>query len=182
MPDDNRQDRHEADNDTETGAKGHIYAIQKHDASTLHYDLRLQTGDTLASWAVPKGPSTDPADKRLAIRVEDHPVDYAEFEGVIPEDDYGGGTVMLWDRGTYRDLKDKPLAEALEEGRAEVCLEGEKLHGGYALIKMKGRGKDNWLLIKMDDEHARRKTDITREAPDSVATGRSIEDIADEER
>ena len=163
--------------ETSTG----IYCIQKHRASTLHYDLRLQVGDTLASWAVLKGPSTDPADKRLAIRVEDHPLDYADFEGVIPEGGYGAGTVMLWDRGTCENLKDKTLPQALADGHVEVFIRGEKLHGGYALVKMRGRGEDNWLLIKMDDEHARRETDITDAEPRSVTTGRTLDDIAREE-
>ena len=158
-----------------------IYCIQKHRASTLHYDLRLQIGGALASWAVPKGPSTDPADKRLAIRVDDHPLDYADFEGVIPEDSYGAGAVMLWDRGTHENLKDRSLEDALADGHLEVFIQGEKLQGGYALVKMQGRGEDNWLLIKMDDDHARRHIDITEAAPHSVASGRTLEGIAAED-
>jgi len=154
--------------------------MQKHRASTLHYDLRLQIGDALASWAVPKGPSTDPGEKRLAIRVEDHPLDYADFEGVIPDESYGAGAVMLWDRGSYENMKEGAATDALRDGHLEVFIRGEKLHGAYALVKMKGRGGDKWLLIKMDDEHASRDIEITETAPHSVATGRTLDDIARE--
>ncbi len=161
--------------------EGRTYAIQKHDASRLHYDLRLECEGVLLSWAVPKGPSLNPADKRLAVRTEDHPLDYAGFEGAIPEDEYGGGTVMVWDTGTFENIKDTPLPQMAEEGHIEVRLEGRKLKGNWALVQMKGRGEKNWLLIKMKDDFADRERDITEEGPDSALTGRTMEEIAEEE-
>lgn len=159
-----------------------MFVIQKHDARNLHYDFRLEVDGTLASWAVPKGPSTDPRDKRLAIHVEDHPLDYADFEGIIPEGMYGAGTVLVWDRGTYRNLmeeKDDPLSmeESIEKGHVEIWLEGEKLQGGYALVQMKGRGENNWLLIKMDDDKADARRNPVSTQPDSVISGASLEEI-----
>ena len=162
------------------------FVIQKHDASSLHYDLRLEIDGTLKSWAVPKGPSTDPADKRLAIPTEDHPLDYADFEGVIPEDQYGGGTVLVWDRGTFRNITEKdgelqPLDQAWKNGHLLVELHGEKISGGYALQRT-GSGDDaNWLLIKMDDDAADARRNPVSTEPDSVLSGRSIEDIAEDE-
>jgi len=160
---------------------GNTYVIQKHDASRLHYDLRLECDGVLLSWAVPKGPSLDPADKRLAVMVEDHPLDYAAFEGIIPGDEYGGGTVMVWDEGTFENVKDVPLSKAVAAGHVEVRLHGRKLKGDWALIEMKGRGENNWLLVKMKDEFADRSRDITEAEPDSALTGRSLEEIAGEE-
>lgn len=137
------------------------FVIQKHDATNLHYDFRLEIDNTMKSWAVPKGPSTDPSVKRMAIPTEDHPLEYAAFEGTIPQGQYGGGTVMIWDNGTFRNLKTdengKPisLSDAYKMGTLEFWLEGQKLKGGYALIKMKqGNMKGNWLLVKMNDEEA----------------------------
>src|SRR4051794_7407117 len=135
------------------------FVIQKHAASSLHYDFRLEVDGTLRSWAVPKGPSTDPRDKRLAVEVEDHPLDYADFEGVIAEGSYGAGPVIVWDIGPYRNISERkgeevPLAEALAAGRASVWLEGSKLRGGYALTRMRGGDKPQWLLIKRRDEQA----------------------------
>lgn len=157
------------------------FVVQKHDASHLHYDFRLEWGGVLLSWAVPKGPSLDPKDKRLAVEVEDHPVDYADFEGVIPEDEYGGGTVMVWDRGTYEPRGD--MAQMLDAGSVKVHMGGEKLHGGFALVRMKRRTdetRDSWLLIKERDDEARPRDsyDVLTERPDSVKTGRSMEEIA----
>jgi DNA ligase D-like protein (predicted 3'-phosphoesterase) len=164
------------------------FVIQEHDATTLHYDFRLEFGGVLVSWAVPKGPSTDPRDKRLAIRTEDHPLDYAMFEGVIPEDEYGGGTVLVWDSGTYRNLRarkgrnSRSMEHSLEDGLIEVELAGKKLHGGYALKRTDDDENERWLLIKMDDEHADARRRPTSTEPDSVESGRSLDEIADEQR
>jgi len=164
-----------------------LFVIQKHDASSLHYDLRLEIDGTLKSWAVPKGPSMDPSEKRLAIPTEDHPLDYADFEGVIPEDQYGGGTVLVWDRGPFRNLTEKggelqPIEEAWSKGHLLVELKGEKISGGYALHRT-GSGEDaNWLLIKMDDDQADARRNPVSTEPDSVLSGRSIEQIADAEK
>jgi DNA ligase D-like protein (predicted 3'-phosphoesterase) len=164
-----------------------IFVIQKHDASTLHYDFRLEVDGVLKSWAVPKGPSTDPREKRLAMPTEDHPLEYADFEGVIPEGEYGAGIVMVWDSGTYRNLRqDKEgekvsMEKALEEGKLEVALEGQKLQGGYALIRT-GRGdKPRWLLVKMADEEADARRNPVSTEPASVVSGRTLEEIAKQE-
>ncbi|KTB48702.1 DNA polymerase ligase N-terminal domain-containing protein [Dehalogenimonas alkenigignens] len=154
-----------------------VFVVQKHAASRLHYDLRLEIDGVLKSWAVPKGPSMDPEVKHLAVPTEDHPMAYGGFEGTIPEGEYGAGTVMVWDTGTYRNIKaEKPrpesMAESFDEGRIEVFLEGKKLAGRFALIKT-ARG---WLFFKMKDEYAR-AGDITAEAPDSAISGRNLEQI-----
>lgn len=160
---------------------GNLYIIQKHAASRLHYDFRLELGGVLKSWAVPKGPSLNPADKRLAVEVEDHPVSYGSFEGIIPEGSYGGGTVMLWDSGTWEPLKD-PL-KGLRDGRLEFSLHGEKLKGEWALVRMAPRAnedKNNWLLIKMKDDYSRRGgKSVVDEYPLSAASGRTMKEIAD---
>lgn len=158
------------------------YVIQKHAASQLHYDFRLEWDGVLLSWAVPKGPSLDSADKRLAVQVEDHPIDYADFEGTIPAEEYGGGTVMVWDRGTYTPRGD--MGEMHAGGSIKVDLHGEKLEGGFALVRMKrrpGETRDNWLLIKERDAHVRPREayDVLVEQPDSVVTGRSIDAITE---
>jgi DNA ligase D-like protein (predicted 3'-phosphoesterase) len=161
------------------------FVIQKHDATSLHYDFRLEAGGVLKSWAVPKGPSTDPRDKRLAMPTEDHPLEYANFEGVIPEGEYGGGTVLVWDCGTYRNSSERDgvelaIEDALEQGHATVWLEGEKLRGGYALTRI-GKGKrERWLLVKMDDEGADRRRKPVKSQPDSVLSGRGLEEIAEQ--
>jgi bifunctional non-homologous end joining protein LigD len=156
------------------------FVIQKHAASRLHYDFRLELDGTLKSWAVPKGPSLDPSDKRLAVHVEDHPLDYADFEGVIPPKQYGAGTVLLWDRGTWSSIGDP--RSGYRRGRLKFRLFGRKLQGAWNLVRMgscKESGKENWLLIKEDDEEARRGEDgeVTR-LTESVASGRSMEQIA----
>jgi DNA ligase D-like protein (predicted 3'-phosphoesterase) len=164
-----------------------IFVIQKHDASHLHYDLRIEIDGTLKSWAIPKGPSTDPREKKLAVPTEDHPLDYADFEGVIPEGQYGGGTVMIWDKGTFKNIKEDEkgnpmsLKKSFEEGTVEIYLKGEKLKGGYALIKMKsGKMEGNWLLIKMDDEKADARRNPVNTKKKSVKTGRTLKEIKEE--
>jgi bifunctional non-homologous end joining protein LigD len=158
-----------------------LYLIQKHDASRLHYDFRLEDAGVLLSWAVPKGPSLDPHERRLAVQVEDHPLDYGDFEGIIPEGEYGGGTVLLWDRGSWEPVGD-PVA-GLRKGHLKFHLEGEKLRGGWALVRLRGDGDDdrkNWLLIKENDDTARpgSEGDVLEERPESVATGRELPEIA----
>ncbi len=168
--------------------KGNVFVIQKHDATNLHYDFRLEIDGTLKSWSVPKGPSTDPSVKRMAIPTEDHPMEYANFEGTIPQGQYGGGTVMIWDNGTFENIKKTEegdpisLSEAYKMGSLEFILKGKKLEGGYALVKMKGgKMKGNWLLIKMDDEFADARRNPTSTQNKSVSTGRTMKQIAKEE-
>ena len=158
-----------------------IFVIQKHRATNLHYDFRLEWGGTLLSWAVPKGPSLDPAVKRLAMQVEDHPVDYADFEGVIPEGEYGGGTVMVWDKGTW-DPEVADVDEALGKGDLKFSLNGGKLKGSWVLVRTRGFGsssKSSWLLIKHRDEYAS-TDDVTLSEPYSAKTHRLLADIAGE--
>jgi bifunctional non-homologous end joining protein LigD len=169
---------------TQTSSKGYAFVVQKHDARQLHYDFRLEIDGVLKSWAVPKGPSMNPTQKRLAVITEDHPLDYAGFEGTIPEGQYGGGTVMVWDTGKYRNLKldddglEITMSKAFEDGRIEIWLEGKKLKGGFALVRTRMAGKqEQWLLIKMKDEHADPGSDILADKPDSAVSGRSLEEI-----
>jgi bifunctional non-homologous end joining protein LigD len=162
-------------------AKRPIFVVQKHQATSLHYDFRLEIGGVLVSWAVPKGPSLNPADKRLAIQTEDHPIEYANFEGIIPEGQYGAGTVMVWDKGTYDTDPDGSAAEQLAQGELKFSLYGKKLQGGFVLIRTGlrsagARGQRSWLLIKRQDEHADRSWKIDR-YDWSVLTGRSLEEI-----
>jgi len=160
--------------------EGRSFVVQKHAATRLHYDFRLEMEGVLKSWAVPKGPSLDPKDKRLAMMTEDHPVEYGDFEGIIPKGQYGGGTVLLWDRGTWEPIED-PHA-GLRKGNLKFRLNGEKLKGGFALVKIKGRdardSEKTWLLIKEKDEFVRPGYDVTAARPESVTTGRSLEEIA----
>jgi bifunctional non-homologous end joining protein LigD len=159
------------------GAPG-LYVIQKHHAGHLHYDLRLESGGVLKSWAVPKGPSLDPAEKRLAVEVEDHPLDYASFEGTIPEGEYGAGSVIVWDRGTYRPQGGTGFEAMLEKGAIKIEIAGEKLRGGFALVRTRfGGKKTNWLLIKEKGAGARPGSDITAEAPLSVLSGRDVDEV-----
>ncbi|MDQ3934569.1 MAG: DNA ligase [Actinomycetota bacterium] len=155
------------------------FVIQKHDASTLHYDFRLEVDGVMRSWAVPKGPSTDPRDKRLAMEVEDHPMSWNDFEGVIASG-YGKGTVIVWDRGTYRNLNEVPMGEALAAGHASFWLEGEKLRGGWTLRRTHSGTKPKWLLIKKRDEEADARRRPTSSQPESVVSGRTIEQVAEE--
>jgi DNA ligase D-like protein (predicted 3'-phosphoesterase) len=163
-------------------SKAPHYVIQKHDARNLHYDFRIAVGEVLKSWAVPKGISTDKSEKRLAIRTEDHPLEYANFEGVIPENEYGGGTVMIWDRGKYKNITEKngkkiDLSDAIDKGHFLIWIEGEKIKGGYAMTRIRKKDKEQWLLVKMDDEHADARRNPVSTAPDSVISGDSLEEI-----
>jgi DNA ligase D-like protein (predicted 3'-phosphoesterase) len=161
-------------------AKQPIFVVQKHAATSLHYDFRLEAEGVLKSWAVPKGPSLDPRDKRLAMRVEDHALDYADFEGVIAEGEYGAGPVIVWDRGTYRPLDDETLAAALRKGHAKFWLDGQKLKGGFSLRRGGSEGdREKWLLVKMDDEGADRRRRPVSSQPESVLSGRTIEQMAE---
>src|SRR6478672_4899293 len=158
------------------------YLIQKHAATRLHYDFRLELDGVLLSWAIPKGPSLDPKEKRLAMHVEDHPLAYGDFEGIIPKGQYGGGTVLLWDHGTWMPQEDPVKGYAA--GNFKFILKGEKLQGGFALIRLGGRraqeeGEKAWLLIKERDAAVRPGgPELTETRPESVATGRSMEEIA----
>ncbi len=162
-----------------------IFVIQKHDATSLHYDFRIEVDGVLVSWAVPKGPSTDPSEKRLAMPTEDHAMEHADYEGVVPEGEYGAGTVLIWDRGTYRNLKEEPdaksVAQQLEDGHVTIWLEGEKISGGYSLNRIATGEDERWLLVKMDDEEADARRNPTSTEPDSVKTGRSLKEIRQEE-
>jgi DNA ligase D-like protein (predicted 3'-phosphoesterase) len=150
--------------------------VQKHAARRLHYDFRLEVEGVLRSWAVPKGPSYDPAQKRLAVPTEDHPLDYEDFEGVIPAKQYGAGTVIVWDRGTYRNLSSVPMATALADGHATFWLDGEKLKGGWALTRFRDGRDEAWLLVKMADEHADPARHVTSEDR-SVLTSRTLPEV-----
>ncbi len=148
------------------------FVIQQHDATSLHWDFRLEVDGTYKSWAVPKGPSTDPRDKRLAVEVEDHSLEYGDFEGTIGGG-YGAGAVIVWDRGTYENLRDEPMEDALAAGHASFRLDGEKLHGGWSLRRVDGR---RWLLVKRRDEQVD-SGDPVAERPESVVSGRTIEEL-----
>ena len=157
------------------------FVIHKHAARTLHYDFRLEVDGVLRSWAVPKGPSTDPRQKRLAVQVEDHSLGYADYEGTI-EEGYGAGQVIVWDKGTYRNLdEDHSMGEALDAGHATFWLEGHKLSGGWTLQRMRAGAKPQWLLIKRRDEEADARRNPESTQPQSVKSGRTIEDLAGEE-
>ena len=155
------------------------FVVQEHQARSHHFDFRLEVDGVLKSWAVPKGPSTDPRDKRLAVPVEDHPLDYADFEGVIPKGQYGAGAVVVWDRGSYDNLTEedgapKPVAKALADGHLLVRLHGQKLKGGYALQRVATGEAERWLLIKTRDEAADARRRPTATQPRSVLTGRTV--------
>lgn len=171
--------------DAAGGRDGPCFVIQQHDASTMHWDFRLEADGVLRSWSVPKGPSTDPSDKRLAVATEDHPLGYADFEGIIPEGEYGAGSVIVWDTGTYRNLTvdddgaEIPVARAVDDGHVRVWLHGHKLTGGYALTKM-GSDRREWLLVKMDDSEADRRRRPTSTQPESVLSGRTIDEVAEQ--
>jgi DNA ligase D-like protein (predicted 3'-phosphoesterase) len=161
------------------------FVVHQHDATTLHYDFRLEAAGVLKSWAVPKGPSTNPKDKRLAMPTEDHPLDYIDYEGVIPEGQYGAGPVIVWDAGTYRNRTEQhgkpvPVERAVADGHVTVWLEGRKLRGGFALTRI-GKGKrERWLLVKMADEQADARRKPVKTQPESVVSGRTVEQVAAE--
>ena len=161
-----------------------VFVVQKHLATRLHYDFRLEVDGVLKSWAVPKGPSNDPTQKRLAVPTEDHPMEYADFEGVIPEGEYGGGTVMVWDTGTYETIPDEegeePLSptESFNRGQMKIRLHGRKMKGDWVIVNMKG--KKEWLLIKKRDNHAGAKDSLTKNLPNSALTERTLEEISNE--
>ncbi len=162
-----------------------IFVIQKHRASRLHYDFRLEMEGVLKSWAVPKGPSYDPGNKRLAMMTEDHPYDYASFEGVIPEGNYGAGNVIIWDNGQWELLEpgDDPVA-ALQSGKLTFRMYGKKMFGEWALVRIQGRGKSDrgneWLLLKHRDEYANETVDVTEVAPRSVISNALVEEVSGE--
>jgi DNA ligase D-like protein (predicted 3'-phosphoesterase) len=156
------------------------FVIQKHDATRLHYDVRLEVKGVLVSWAVPRGPSMDPQEKRLAVMTEDHPMDYAGFEGYIPRGEYGGGPVIVWDAGVYHNVTtDKrgtlvPADVAIERGHIKFWLEGEKVQGAWALTRTDGK---QWLMVKVKDAAADPDLDPVTDEPQSVLSGRTIEDV-----
>lgn len=158
---------------------GHRFVVQKHAATRLHYDFRLELDGVLKSWAIPKGPSLDPRERRLAVQVEDHPLEYANFEGVIPQGEYGGGTVIIWDRGVWKPIGDPQ--QGYRDGKLKFELRGKKLRGGWMLVRMPRRERaENWLLMKERDDEARpvSEYDVTAEEPDSVASGLSLDEVA----
>ena len=163
-------------------AKKLAFVIQKHRATALHYDLRLEWNGVMLSWAVPRGPSLDPAIKRMAMQVEDHPIEYNKFEGIIPEGEYGGGTVMIWDRGTWTP-ESPDVDEALRKGDLKIAIHGEKLHGSWVMVRTRprpGQSKPSWLMIKHRDQWAS-TDDVTELAPRSVVSKRLLIEIARDE-
>ena len=168
--------------ETKKKQKKPIFVIQKHQASHLHYDFRLEMEGVLKSWAVPKGPSYDPTVRRLAMMTEDHPYDYASFEGVIPEGNYGAGNVIIWDEGTWEFIEpgDDPV-KALRSGKLTFRLAGKKMFGEWALVKIRGKGSSDrgneWLLLKHRDQFANEKIDVTEVAPRSVVSNRTVEEV-----
>jgi DNA ligase D-like protein (predicted 3'-phosphoesterase) len=153
------------------------FVIQHHAARSDHYDFRLEIDGVLVSWAIPKGPSINPKDRRMARRTEDHPLDYASFEGVIPEGEYGAGGVIVWDRGTYANATSYEMTEGLERGHLSFQLYGEKLSGGYALTRIREGKDETWLLIKRRDEDADARRKPVRSQPESVLSGRTLDEL-----
>lgn len=159
-----------------------IFVIQKHNASNLHYDFRLEVNGVLKSWVLPKGPSTDPDEKRLAIPTEDHPLEYASFEGIIPKDAYGAGEVIVWDKGDYENTSEKDdskvsMKTAINNGHVTINLSGEKLQGGYALIRTENGQDARWLFIKMKDNQADARRNPVSTEPESVISDHTIEEL-----
>ncbi|MFF8842172.1 DNA polymerase ligase N-terminal domain-containing protein [Streptomyces sp. NPDC015127] len=173
-----------------TGHRGRAeptFVVQIHDATAVHFDFRLEVDGVLRSWAVPKGPSADPHDKRLAMPTEDHPLDYADFEGVIAEGEYGGGTVIIWDEGTYHSIatdrrgREIPFTDALRDGHASFCMHGGKLRGGYALTRTRPGGegqRETWLLVKKNDRYASSHHATEPRRARSARTGRTLKRVA----
>ncbi|MEC9372622.1 MAG: DNA polymerase ligase N-terminal domain-containing protein [Planctomycetota bacterium] len=164
------------------------FVIQQHDATSLHYDFRIEVGGVLKSWAVPKGLSTDPREKRLAIATEDHPLEYAEFEGVIPEGEYGAGPVLIWDAGTYEnaaasdeDGEQPSIDESLKKGHVVVRLHGKKLKGAFALQRIAKDDPGRWIIVKVKDDGADARRKPVRTQPESVVSGRTIDEIREQE-
>ncbi|MGA8543982.1 MAG: DNA polymerase ligase N-terminal domain-containing protein [Mycobacterium sp.] len=160
---------------------GPRFVIQHHAARSDHYDFRLEIGGLLVSWAIPKGPSTNPEDRRMARRTEDHPLEYAEFEGVIPDGEYGAGSVIVWDHGTYANRTEHEMTRCLSRGHLSFCLHGEKLHGGYALTRIREGKNETWLLLKRRDEEGSENTaeqNPVRTQPESVLSGRTLDELS----
>jgi DNA ligase D-like protein (predicted 3'-phosphoesterase) len=162
-----------------------VFVIQQHDATSLHYDFRIEVDGVLKSWAVPKGPSTNPRERRLAVPTEDHPLEYQDFEGVIPEGEYGAGTVLVWDRGPYENVTESdgdrvPIDRALRNGHAVVRLHGSKLRGDYLLQRTSSGADEKWLLIKTDDDAADARRNPVSTEPESVLSGRTMSEVAAE--
>jgi DNA ligase D-like protein (predicted 3'-phosphoesterase) len=166
-----------------------LFVIQQHSARSMHFDFRLEADGALKSWAVPKGPSTDPRDKRLAMPTEDHPLEYVDFEGVIPKGEYGAGPVIIWDRGVYENRsvdkrgKDVSLGRAVENGNVKVWLHGQKISGGYGIVRMGSRSgeRESWLLVKERDTEADARRNPVRSQPKSVVSGRTLKQVLAEE-
>ena len=158
---------------------GPSFVIQHHAARSDHYDFRLEIDGVLVSWAIPKGPSTNPKDRRMARRTEDHPLEYAAFEGVIPQGEYGAGGVIVWDRGTYANATEHQMSECLDRGHLSFRLQGEKLQGGFALTRIRGGKDETWLLIKRKDEDADARRKPVKSQPESVLSGRTLDDLDD---
>jgi DNA ligase D-like protein (predicted 3'-phosphoesterase) len=158
--------------------EGPRFVIQHHAARSDHYDFRLEIDGVLVSWAVPKGPSTNPKDRRMARRTEDHPLEYATFEGVIPEGEYGAGGVIVWDHGTYTNGTTHEMTECLERGHMSFHLHGAKLHGGYALTRIREGNDETWLLVKRRDDDADARRKPVQSQPESVLSGRTLDDLS----
>ncbi|MBI2545895.1 DNA ligase [Candidatus Woesearchaeota archaeon] len=166
---------------TKQKAKKFSYVIQQHHARRIHYDFRIEVDGVLTSWVIPKGPSTDPEIKRLAVMTEDHPMEYANFEGIIPEGGYGAGSVIVWDNGTYENIsRFENMKDAVKAGHIVIKITGKKLKGEFALMRMRARNpfeKEQWLFLKMKDGYAQPGYDVTSEKPKSIVSGLTLEQL-----